>query len=231
MLLQNDLLGNFNSSSSNAGLHLNTSKCKTIQVNRKYNKIDFPYQLQVLQDTTLEKTDCELDLGVWTNYDLTWSKQVTQQSNKANKMLGYIRRSTFNIREFAIRRTLYLSLVRSHLGYATQVWVPQTVELVKRVERVQRRATKYILNVPFICDTEYRDRLLATSLLSLSYWHEFLDVVFFYKANHDIFNIDKKILPFLQPQGQRQTRSFNPNSHKYKIPTYKTSTYEKSYKI
>ena len=228
MLLQNDLL-NFNSSSSNAGLHLNTSKCKTIQVNRKYNKIDFPYQLQ---DTRLEKTDCELDLGVWTNYDLTWSKQVTQQSNKANKMLGYIRRSTFNIREFAIRRTLYLSLVRSHLGYATQVWVPQTVELVKRVERVQRRATKYILNVPFICDTEYRDRLLATSLLSLSYWHEFLDVVFFYKANHDIFNIDKKILPFPQPQlGQRQTKSFNPNSHKYKIPTYKTSTYEKSYRI
>ena len=84
---------------------------------------------------------------------------------------------------------------------------------------------------PFICDTEYRDRLLATSLLPLSYWHEYLDVVFFYKANHDIFNIDKKILPFPQPQGQRQTRSFNPNSHKYKIPTYKTSTYEKSYKI
>jgi hypothetical protein len=70
MLLQNDLL-NFNSSSSNAGLHLNTSKCKTLQVTRKYNKIDFPYQLQ---DTILEKTDCELDLGVWTNYDLTWSK-------------------------------------------------------------------------------------------------------------------------------------------------------------
>ena len=138
MLLQNDLL-NFNSSSSNAGLHL--------QVTRKYNKIDFSYQLQ---DTTLEKTDCELDLGVWTNYDLTWSKQVTQQSNKANKMLGYIRRSTFNIREFAIRRTLYLSLVLSHLGYATKVWAPQTVELVKRVERVQRRATRYILNVPFI---------------------------------------------------------------------------------
>jgi hypothetical protein len=123
-------------------------------------------------------------------------------------MLGYIRRSTFNIREFAIRRTLYLSLVRSRLGYATQVWAPQTVELVKKVERlVQRRATKYILNVPFICDTEYRDRLLATSLLPLSYWHEYLDVVFFYKANHDIFNIDKKILPFPQPQGQSWSKT------------------------
>ena len=89
MLLQNDLL-NFNSCSSNAGLHLNTPKCKTLQVTRKHNKIDFPYQPQ---DTILEKTDCELDLGVWTNYDLTWSKQVTQQNNKANKMLGYIRNS------------------------------------------------------------------------------------------------------------------------------------------
>jgi hypothetical protein len=131
-------------------------------------------------------------------------------------MLSYIRRSTLNIREFAIRRTLYLSLVCTHLGYATQVWALQTVELVKKVERFQRHATKYILNVPFICDIEYRDRLLATSLLPLSYWHEYLDVVFFYKANHDIFNSDKKILPFPQPQSHRQTRSFNPNSHKYK---------------
>jgi hypothetical protein len=68
------------------------------------------------------------------NYNLTWLKQVTQQNNKANKILGYIRRSTLNIHEFAIRQTLYLSLVRSHLGYATQVWAPQTVELVKKVE-------------------------------------------------------------------------------------------------
>jgi hypothetical protein len=120
-------------------------------------------------------------------------------------MLGYIRRSTLNIREFAIRRTLYLFLVRSHLGYATQVWAPQTVKLVEKVERVQRRATKNILNVPFICDIDYRVRLLATSLLLLSYWHEYLDVVFFNKANHDIFNIDKKILLFPQPQGHRQT--------------------------
>jgi hypothetical protein len=105
-------------------------------------------------------------------------------------MLGYIRRSTLNIREFAIRRTLYLLLVRSHLGYATQVWAPQTVELVGKVERVQRCATKNIFNVPFICDIDYRVRLLATR-------YEYLDVVFFYKANHDIFNIDKKSFYFL----------------------------------
>jgi hypothetical protein len=61
----------------------------------------------------------------------------------SNKMLGYIRRSTFNIREFAIRRTLYLSLVRSHLGYAhmspkTQVWAPHSYILASWGECVGR---------------------------------------------------------------------------------------------
>ena len=83
-------------------------------------------------------------------------------------MLGYFRRSTLNIRDLAIRRTFYLSPVRSHLGYATQVWAPQIVELVKKVERVQRRATKYILNVPFICDIDYKDRLLTTRIFLLA---------------------------------------------------------------
>ena len=55
--------------------------------------------------------------------DLTWSKQGSQQSNTANKMLVYIRRSTKNIKNFSIRQILYLSLVSSNLalGYATQV--------------------------------------------------------------------------------------------------------------
>jgi hypothetical protein len=62
MLLQNAIFSTLIPPQSNAGLHLNTSKCKTLQVTRQYNKIEFPYQLQ---DTTLEKTDCELDLGVY----------------------------------------------------------------------------------------------------------------------------------------------------------------------
>jgi hypothetical protein len=48
--------------------------------------------------------------------------------------------------------TLYLAIVRPHLGYATQVWSPQSIDLIRRVERVQRRATKVILNLPFKTD-------------------------------------------------------------------------------
>ena len=73
-------------------------------------------------------------------------------------------------------------MVRSQLLYCTQVWSPQSVSLILQVENVQRRATRYILSVPFMSGTSYKDRLLKTSLLPLSYWHEYLDMVYVYKA-------------------------------------------------
>ncbi len=44
--------------------------------------------------SSLEQTDSERDLGVWVQSNLTWNEQVHYQSEKANKLLGYIRRST-----------------------------------------------------------------------------------------------------------------------------------------
>ena len=49
------------------------------------------------------------------------------------------------------RRTLYLSVVRPVLGYGTQVWCPQSISLVRRTERIQRRASKFILKLPYMC--------------------------------------------------------------------------------
>lgn len=102
-----------------------------------------------MQGTVLEETTKEKDLGVWISSELSWSKQVHEQCNKANKLLGFVRRSSRNIKKMGTRRALYLAVVRSHMGYATQVWAPQSIELIQRVERIQRRATKYILNLPF----------------------------------------------------------------------------------
>jgi hypothetical protein len=38
-----------------------------------------------------------------------------------------------------------MAIVRAALGYATQVWSPQSIKLVKKTERVQRRASNFIL--------------------------------------------------------------------------------------
>ena len=62
-------------------------------------------------------------------------------------MLGFIRRTASDTHDIHVRKVLYLFLVRSKLGYASQVWAPQTVTDILSIERVQRRATKFILSL------------------------------------------------------------------------------------
>jgi hypothetical protein len=97
--------------------------------------------------------------------------QVLHQCAQANKSLGYIRRSTIKIKTISVRRTLCIALVRSHLAYASQVWAPQTVDLIKRTERVQRRASNYRLDLPFFCDINYNHRLSRLNLYYLNLLH------------------------------------------------------------
>jgi hypothetical protein len=44
---------------------------------------------------------------------------------------------------------LISQLYNLNLAMLIQIWAPQTIELIKWVERVQNRATKFILNLPF----------------------------------------------------------------------------------
>ena len=226
--LQNDL-SNFHESSSSVNLELNNTKCKVLRVTRRDNKLTYPYKLN---NTILESTDCERDLGVLTSSTLTWSQQVDYLCNKATKMLGYVRRSTLNINDTIVRRRLYLCLVRSQLCYGSQIWAPQSVALVKRMESLQRRATKYILNLPFRCDTTYNERLALLDL-PLCYWHEFLDMVTFYKLTHGIMTIDNNLLqpsPDNNNNNRRETTSFDLNHLSFTTAAQcRTSTYQRSF--
>jgi hypothetical protein len=142
------------------------------RITRKKTTTEFPY---TLKNKTLAVTTEEKDLGIWVTSNLTWSKHTLDRCPVANRMLGFVRRSATEITDKRNRRALYLAVLRPALGYATQVWSPQSVELINRVERVQRRASKFILGLPFMCDVSCKDRLISTELLPLSYWHEYLD--------------------------------------------------------
>jgi hypothetical protein len=110
--------------------------------------------------------DSERDLGILTSSSLTWSKHVKYQCAKASKTLGYIRRSAFDIKDSAVRRTLYATLVRMQLCCGSQIWAPQTVNLIQHTERLQRRTTKYVLDLPFRYETTYNQRLSHLGLCS-----------------------------------------------------------------
>jgi hypothetical protein len=86
-------------------------------------------------------------------------------------------------------QAVYLQLVRSNFGYASQVWCPQSIKLIEDIEKVQRRATKYILNLGFTTNVSYITRLHQLELLPITYWHEYLDMVLlnhYYLKHHRI---------------------------------------------
>ena len=120
--------------------------------------------------------------------------------------------------------TLYLAVVRPTLGYATQVWSPQSIALIKRTEHIRRRATKFILNLPYMCSETYKERLVLLNLITISYWHEYLDVLFFFKPiNKHVFLSENTIQTCLKPS--RPTRSLqSPN-----IAGFKTTTFQRSF--
>ena len=98
-------------------------------------------------------------------------------------MLGIIRRTSADMHDPRVRTALYKTLVRSHFVHSSQVgWSPQSVALILDLEKVQRRATRFILSLSFQSNTSYKDRLLLTGLLPLCYWHESLDLVYIFKA-------------------------------------------------
>ena len=92
-------------------MSFNASKCKVLTVTRKLNPVNFDY---CLVDKTLAP-------GVVITSNLTWDQQILAVVSKANKMLGLLRRTCPLIKDTRVRRSFYLSLVKCHLNYATEV--------------------------------------------------------------------------------------------------------------
>ena len=69
-------------------------------------------------------------------------------------------------------------------------WAPQssTSNLIL-VENIQRRATRFILRNSNLC---YKARLIKLKLLRLSYWLEYLDLVFFFKCLHGLIDFTRE---------------------------------------
>ena len=126
-----------------------------------------------------------------------------------------------------VRRSVYLNLVRPLFGYATQIWAPQSIKLIT-IKRTQRRATKYVLKLPFSCTNSYVDRLKSLDLLPLTFWQEYLDMVFFYfKIIHGLESVDPSIVP--NARITRPTRSSSSGVIKFVEPKFQAATYQKSY--
>ena len=82
-------------------------------------------------------------LGVTLSNDLEWSKHIATKTNKTNSKLSFLRRNLKGCPE-KLKQTAYFSLIRSSMEYDATVWVPYQKYNSDKVERVQRRAARFV---------------------------------------------------------------------------------------
>ncbi len=204
-------------------MDLNQTKCGVLHLTRSREPTITEY---TVLDTPVNRSSRQRDLGISITSDLKWNTQVQDISSKANKMLGFVKRTAYAICNQSVRKALYLTLVRSQLAYVSQVWAPQTVNNIQTVEHVQRRATKFILSLPYQTNISYKERLQILDLIPLCYWHEYLDIVYIFKSlknDSDSRNISVKV-------STRETRSTS-NGTFLNVGKCRTVNYQNSYYI
>ena len=143
-------------------LHFNVEKCKVLHVG-KHNPLNSYFMLSRDGTTAIEPCSEEKDLGVTFNKHLNFDTHIHNCVNKANKMLGLIKR-TFRYLDKTIFCKLYKALVRPHLEYANSIWYPYLKRQSITIEKVQRRATKLLKECRHMT---YSERLSFLNLHSL----------------------------------------------------------------
>ena len=91
----------------------------------------------------LKKVQNEKDLGVTIDDQLNFKLHISQKIAKANSLIFLIK-NCFKYLDKPMFKLLFKSLIRPHLEYASPIWSPITKGEIKRIEGVQRRATKLV---------------------------------------------------------------------------------------
>lgn len=140
-------------------------------------------------------------LGVTINSNLTWGTHINTIAGKGNRTLGFIRR---NLRDCSkrVKSAAYTSMVRPTVEYACSVWDPTEQKQVKVLEKVQKRAARFVHN-------NYTDRTpgCVTKMVRDLQWESLEQrrknarLCMLHKIKHNLIDINKD--EYLTPNDRR----------------------------
>ncbi|KAK7094476.1 hypothetical protein V1264_006033 [Littorina saxatilis] len=197
------------------------AKCTTVHMTRRRTTLPYEYQLhgQKLQEVTQAKY-----LGVTLTKDLKWNTHIANITTKANRALGFARRN-IKLSNKKVKAAAYKALVRPILEYASPVWDPHTAEDSASLEKVQRRAARWVSH-------RFRQTSSVNNMLEDLVWPTLESrrrrarLTTFYKVHHDLVAVKSNHAPKPSPP-KCTTRQIHALS--YEIPHSRTAYRQKTF--
>ena len=187
-------------------------KWEIISITRKKPQLSFPY---TLHGHELKHVQALKYLGVNISHDLRWDTHINSIIGKANKTLGFIRRN-LNIGNIKTKQQAYFSLVRPVLEYSSNVWNPYTSTLINRIEAVQRRAARFVLQ-RYRRTSSVGDMLQELNWQSLEERRRLTSLTMFHKIHHGLVATD---MPASLTRKTQCKTTRNENSQAYFVQAY-----------
>ena len=151
----------------------------------------------------VEKVHKEKDLGV-----------TMEEINQPESHINRIFRETYNLlrniglafyyMDKEMMKKLISTIIRPRLEYAGVVWTPHKKKHIRKLERLQKMATRM---VPELKGMAYEERLKAMDLPTLEQRRERGDLIQVYKLINGIDQVDNENLILREEDDIRSTRS------------------------
>ena len=198
-------------------MEFNPPKCQVLTVTNKRKPIDQTY---LIHGQALRKADTARYLGVDLSKNLSWNQHVDTLTKKANSTSAFLRR---NIRACPRKTKVlcYTTLLRPIMEYACTVWDPSTQVNITKLEKVQRRFARFVLN-------DHRWTSSVTAMIHQLHWQTLqerrahLKVAMIYRIMNSYIDIPESYLV-------QATSTNRGHSMKLLVPNARTLVYQKSF--
>ena len=110
----------------------------------------------------ITSTDKHSYLGITLHKTMQWSHHIDVICKKPSKVLNFIRRNLSKC-SIEVKSTAYFTLVRPIMEYAASVWDPHQQYLIDNIEKIQRRAARWVIS-------DYRQQSSVTNMLNQLHW-------------------------------------------------------------
>ena len=189
--------------------------------NRSLSPIIFDYKLN---SHNLGTSNQHSYLGVILDNKLSWSLHISNIGAKASRTLNFSKRN-LSCCSSSIKATAYLMIVRPSMEYAAVIWDPYHHNNIQQLEKVQRRAVRWVLN-DFNQFSSVTAMLQHLSWPSLQLRCKISRLQALFKIIHQDYFLS---IPPHFISMTRSTRLYHVHPHRFILPISSTYSYQQSF--